>query len=116
MLVDPTPQGLTPVADRDAFVDLVCSDPEWLRAEFDAIVAGQWEDSPPSGTEPTVPTYEPHPPIPLFADGLATPPSRPQRLDHHGWVRQRSPPRARGTSPTPPGGARGSPHVRAGGS
>ena len=33
----------------EQFLALVCSDPEWLRAEFDAIIAAAWSSPPPAG-------------------------------------------------------------------
>jgi len=33
----------------EQFLALVCSDPAWLRAEFDAIIAAAWSSPPPAG-------------------------------------------------------------------
>ena len=86
-----------PGALDDEFLELVCSDEELLRAEFDAIIAREWESSP----------SRPGPP------DAASPPGRgdrrrrdwwsgrcaPSGPDHpvtSGWRRQRSPPRTVG--------------------
>ena len=37
--------------ERDTFLAVVYADADWLRAEFDAIVAASWEE-PPSRPEP----------------------------------------------------------------
>ncbi|GLZ28355.1 hypothetical protein Lesp02_05450 [Lentzea sp. NBRC 105346] len=71
--------------DRE-FADLVLTDPELLRAEFDDIVAG-WDDVPP------IPAPRPAPP-----GGAGLPPVRgmpwpPEILGVTWGARQRSPPR-----------------------
>ncbi|HEV7146547.1 MAG TPA: hypothetical protein VGN48_06060 [Pedococcus sp.] len=48
----------------EEFVTLVYSDPEWLRAEFDAIIAAAWSSPPP--------------PPPARDKGADKPPDRPQ--------------------------------------
>ena len=48
----------------EEFVTLVYSDPEWLRAEFDAIIAAAWSSPPP--------------PPPARDKGADKPPGRPQ--------------------------------------
>jgi len=83
----------------EQFLELVCSDEELLRAEFDAIIAAEW---------PTPPNHSPrqHP-----AGQPPTPRGRPwwpalggrltSRLRHPGlggWARQRSPPTRRHTA------------------
>ncbi len=52
---------LTPtLRPEEAFADVVLADEEWLRAEFDAIIAAVWSD-PPGQAGPTyeegVPTH-----------------------------------------------------------
>lgn len=78
----------------DEFVDLVCSDPLLLRAEFDALVADSWDSEPPdppTSTRTLVGVVEP--------DGrgcaggltaLTIGRPRPRRIDAE--VHQRSPP------------------------
>lgn len=50
--MDTTPTNDPPVVQLvgpsvdDEFLALMCSDEEWLRAEFDAIVAAEWVDPP----------------------------------------------------------------------
>ncbi len=90
-----TPAVEPPVAllVRDEFLDLLCSDPEWLRAEFEEIVAAEW---------PTAPADPP-----LAARGAGQPPDsaglraggvrhrlarRPRHPGIGGWARERSPP------------------------
>ena len=74
-----------------AFVDLVCSDDEWVRAEFEAIVAASWSPLP-----PRQPTW-----FGTVHPGGSRPAAfhpRQDRLGHNGhagvlrWRRQRSPP------------------------
>ena len=38
---------MTRLATDEQFIDLLCSDDELLRAEFDAIIAAQWPGTPP---------------------------------------------------------------------
>ena len=78
-----------------AFADLICSDPQWLDAEFDALIAASFGE-PPGAPPPAPPRVPPRPGTPLppppcrrlglcFAV-ITGPPAGPQ----HG--RQRSPP------------------------
>ncbi|HZZ96509.1 MAG TPA: hypothetical protein VFE19_05830 [Jatrophihabitantaceae bacterium] len=75
----------------DQFVELLCADDDLLRAEFDAIIAASWHDTPSGGRgdEPAVADH---------ADRLATPLCEPRPLSGK-WHpnaerrrRQRSPP------------------------
>ena len=78
--------------ELDAFLAVVCADADWLRAEFDAIVAASW-DTPPAGAQPP--------------DGPAAGPLRPNGTGFRdelmpaerpvaAWpARQRSPPGGR---------------------
>jgi hypothetical protein len=47
----------TTLSGIDAFLDVVCGDEDWVRAEFDAIVAANWPGAEPP--EPPVPSPGP---------------------------------------------------------
>lgn len=95
---DPTEvldQGPSEVVDRDLgevadeFLTVVCSDPELLRAEFDALIANAWRGPVPiwPGRGPSTPARRP---APVSAwRGLRAGRSRPEVS---GWARQRAPP------------------------
>jgi hypothetical protein len=80
----------------DDFVDLVCSDPSLLRAEFDALIAASWcsePPTPPTGTRTLVGVVDPdrrpnH--IRSAIESAGRPRLRPLRIDE--VVHQRSPP------------------------
>ncbi|HEY0805430.1 MAG TPA: hypothetical protein VGD84_10205, partial [Pseudonocardiaceae bacterium] len=36
----------------DEFLAVICADEEWVRAEFDALIAAQWPDPPPPAPAP----------------------------------------------------------------
>jgi hypothetical protein len=83
----------------EQFLELVCSDEELLRAEFDAIVSAEWPTPPnhapahrPSG-EPPTPRGQPWSPAPG-----ARLMNRPRHPGLGGWARQRSPPAQRHTA------------------
>jgi hypothetical protein len=76
-----------------AFADLICDDPQWLDAEFDALISASFGE-PPAPQPPAPPRVPPRP-------GIPCPPSRqpspgpaattsPATGPGHG--RQRSPP------------------------
>jgi hypothetical protein len=76
-----------------AFADLICADPQWLDAEFGALIAASFGE-PPAPPRPAPPRVPPRP-------GISPPPSRrpapgpavmtvPAAGPGHG--RQRSPP------------------------
>ena len=76
--------------ERDTFLAVVYADADWLRAEFDAIVAASWDEPParrrPSGRPgPPRPDAARHPdrPVPTGRPAAAAP------------ARERSPPGAR---------------------
>ncbi|HEX6527501.1 MAG TPA: hypothetical protein VF070_46930 [Streptosporangiaceae bacterium] len=77
-----------------AFADLICADPQWLDAEFDALIAAYFSE-PPATPPPAPPRVPPRPGAPgppsrqLVAPGLASIAS-PVAGPGHG--RQRSPP------------------------
>jgi hypothetical protein len=76
-----------------AFADLICADPQWLDAEFDAVIAASFS-GPPASRPPAPPRVPPRPgtPSPLSRGprprpaAISSPAARP---DH---CRQRSPP------------------------
>jgi hypothetical protein len=91
--------GIDPATVDDAFLSLMMSDPDLVRAEFDALVAEEWDGPPPDVPE--------SPDLPEDDDSRAVP--RPvsygfptnRRLGRPGprldlevnrWRRQRSPP------------------------
>ena len=76
--------------ERDEFLAVVYADPDWLRAEFDAIVEASW-DEPPARPEPC---GRPVPPGP----DAARHPDRPAPIGRPAAAapaRERSPPGAR---------------------
>ncbi|WP_432876975.1 hypothetical protein ACQPYH_27735 [Kribbella sp. CA-245084] len=88
-----TETTMTPgaVDQLDTFWDVVCDDPEMLRAEFDDLIATSWDDSPPSPpTRPRRPEPKPgpsRPPAPAPSRSLTRRPLRDAE------ARQRGPPR-----------------------
>jgi len=78
----------------DDFVDLVCADPQLLRAEFDALVAVSWDSeppAPPTSIRTLVGVVDPDRRrhwFPLAVQAVGRP--RPMRIDAE--VHQRSPP------------------------
>ena len=81
-----------PSADiHEEFLDAVCSDEEWLRAEFDAIVEAGWgsRDRPPP--HPGSPTPPPQPPAAeTVGDQSGSPADREPLIRR--VARQRGPP------------------------
>jgi hypothetical protein len=76
-----------------AFADLICADPQWLDAEFDALVSASFsEPPPPPPAPPRVPPRRgtPRPPSRRQAPGPATAKAAPATASEYG--RQRSPP------------------------
>lgn len=75
--------------ERDAFLAVVYANADWVRAEFDAIVAASW-DEPPAGAErPDRPVAVPPP-----ANGTSSGDDRmPAERPVAAWpARERSPP------------------------
>lgn len=79
-----------------AFAELICADPQWLREEFDALIAASF-GQPPAAPPPAPPWVSPPHSgagrpgqLPLQADPTACP--FPAAL--RGHCRQRSPPAA----------------------
>jgi hypothetical protein len=81
--------------ERDTFLAVVYADADWLRAEFDAIVAASW-DQPPARPEPSG-SPDPAPGRPAVA-GWPERPVPPGRRLGAAPARERGPPRRR-TSP-----------------
>ena len=78
--------------ERDAFLAVVYANDDWVRAEFDAIVAASW-DEPPAGAErPDRPVAVPPP-----ANGSGSGDDRmPAERPVAAWpARERSPPGSR---------------------
>jgi len=79
------------------FADLVCRDEEWLRAEFDAIVAAEW-GAPPPAPPPAPPGPDDRPAAgPAWPTGDRPEPGSRRRTDAvavglPGRYRQRAPP------------------------
>ncbi|WP_410573863.1 hypothetical protein [Amycolatopsis sp. cmx-4-61] len=82
-------------AAADAFSELVLADPEWVRAEFDAIVAANFRPPPPP-PPPPVPPARRGPGLPRRPAAVAGGPRRcpgARRLAGKGPRRERAPPR-----------------------
>ncbi|MGI8529762.1 MAG: hypothetical protein ACR2KO_09815 [Geodermatophilaceae bacterium] len=77
---------------EEMFLDLLCSDEEWLRAEFDAIIAAGWGG--PRTARPLRPASPtPSPPRCHSRPEVAADTPAPGRCPGvGGWARQRSPP------------------------
>lgn len=85
----PSTGTLRPDID-DAFWTIVTGDDQWVRAEFDELIAAGWDTPapppPPAPPEPQAP--QPHPEQPLGARLWTSHPGQPRLCRHH----QRSPP------------------------
>ena len=98
--------GTVTRSDHDQFLELLCSDPDLLRAEFEAIVAAEY------------PEGGPRPPMRPLVGGSAGRPAGTRRAEIRearslvrsrrpgvpSWARERSPPQApvqRSGSPQP---------------
>ncbi|MEO6090507.1 MAG: DUF6292 family protein [Umezawaea sp.] len=78
---------MTAMALEDEFLALLCEDEEALRAEFDAIIAANWDEPPP------VPV--PRQPVPRTPYRSTIRPLRTETADPVRLPRQRSPPKPR---------------------
>src|SRR6478735_2298755 len=79
----------------EQFVELLCADEDLLRAEFDAIIAAEWPEPPP--TEPDgglAPARRPREAGRRARARAARAPSRARQLVIGGMIRERSPPTA----------------------
>jgi len=76
---------------KDELLDLVCADEQWVRTEFDAIIAAEWPTRPAPPLAPVVSRPRLTPPRPARA---VTPAPRPGSGEStlERWRRQRSPP------------------------
>jgi hypothetical protein len=87
------------------FADLILSDPEWVQAEFDALIAAAF-GGPPAGPTPPAPPHVPagrRPPRhPLSCRPCALPPVTAARSARDVQRRQRSPPHRHQTTQTTP--------------
>ncbi|MDQ3733336.1 MAG: hypothetical protein M3400_04935 [Actinomycetota bacterium] len=90
----------------EAFLDLVCSDEEWLRAEFDAIVESGWGSGDRPPPRPASPTPPPRPPgrTPVGQEPANL--SEPGRALVRRVARQRGPPAVGAHIRTAPGRTR----------
>ncbi|HTX28147.1 MAG TPA: hypothetical protein VME19_14130 [Streptosporangiaceae bacterium] len=102
-----------------AFADMVCADPQWLREEFDALIAASFSEPPPP-PPPAPPRVPPRPGTPPPPSRRPVPdpalPASPATGPEHR--RQRSPPahipgRPPGRRPGPRSAARDSDQHRA---
>jgi hypothetical protein len=69
--------ALSPEWDRgfdEAFTELITSDPDLVRAEFDALISASFNEPPPPPAPPAPPAAEPAGPQPEPVPGPATPP------------------------------------------
>lgn len=87
------PDTLRREAERDEFAELVWADADWVRAEFDAIVAASYPSLPPCRRVPPCPGQ----PSPMEWDGASRASWTAGRavgeaLPAFGWRRQRAPP------------------------
>ena len=77
-----------------AFAELICADAQWLREEFDALVAASF-GQPPAAPPPAPPRVPPRrrPPVPpRWRQPQPHPPATSDRVTVPGQRRQRSPP------------------------
>lgn len=73
----------------EQFAAIVCADDEWVRAEFDALVAAAWDD-PPATPGPVARPPAAGRPAPRWRPEPERPPRRDVGVE--AWARQRSPP------------------------
>ena len=85
------------LATRDAelaFAELICADAQWLRKEFDALIAASFDQPPPAPppAPPRVPPHRHHPGLPAWRPPGPTCPAMTPPVTRPGHRRQRSPP------------------------
>lgn len=89
----PAAQLDAPHTVDEEFLELMCADEEFIRAEFDAIIAQEWSSRPPPADPPPAsPATGPHQGWQAGPPALRSFPRRPRRPGIGGWSRQRSPP------------------------
>jgi hypothetical protein len=76
------------------FLDLILADDQLVQAEFDAIVASEWDFAPPSAPADSAIRERPPGGCPCSrpVSGAPRTPARPPRPGMGEWSRQRSPP------------------------
>ena len=78
----------------EEFLELMCADEEFIRAEFDAIIAQEWSSRPPPPDPPAAsPDTGPHQRWRPAPPDFRAAPRHPRHPGIGGWSRQRSPPR-----------------------
>ncbi|WP_158885844.1 hypothetical protein [Amycolatopsis anabasis] len=88
------PETMRDTVATQTFAELVCQDPAWLRAEFDAIVAANFPASPPGDGHPPRVAPRPHgSPAPAGIHPGVRPIGESALPARRQSVRQRSPPR-----------------------
>jgi len=91
--LDPLAEESAPLAGEQ-FLELLCADPDWVRAEFDAIMAAEWPIPPSIGPRlGAVADQRPHPVAPVEPD-FAAPACREGTPTGPASALQRSPPAA----------------------
>jgi hypothetical protein len=85
------------LATRDAdtaFAELICADAQWLREEFDALIAASFSQPPvaPPPAPPRVPPHRRHPGPPRWCRPGPRPPAITTPVTAPRHRRQRSPP------------------------
>jgi hypothetical protein len=94
----PTAQAgtaLSPEWDRgfdEAFTDLVTSDPDLVRDEFDALIGANWNEPPEPPAPPAPPTGQPEFPQPSADIGDTTAAGAIDQRPDSAITNQRSPP------------------------
>jgi hypothetical protein len=78
--------------ERDTFLAVVFADADWLRAEFDAIVAASWDRPPARPHRPDAPVPAPGRPSAADWPDRSVPPGRRVAA---APARERGPPRGR---------------------
>jgi hypothetical protein len=96
---DPVWRGFDERPIDELLLDLVCSDPELLSAEFDTIVTAEWPTPPVARLAVATAADPPDRTAGRLTLGVSKLASRPRHPGIGGWARERSPPRSRITAP-----------------
>src|SRR5690242_521475 len=86
--------GLSTRETGESFADLICADPQWLDAEFDALISASFSE-PPAPPRPAPPRVPPRPGYPCQPSRQLTPGLLAAAFPGAtgpGYGRQRSPP------------------------